>query len=206
MSYLVEITRLPLPSYHLGEVTARGTELVPPQHFVDEESALQHARNLVQRGFHVQITGDDGWVWGHHEILQRLNSGVMSNIAKARLAGCLIFGVAALTVTEVVAAPYFDQELDAHKAKVPMQISAVTQVSGTFSTTSSSTLLSAPSPFLASSPTSYASFSLDGAMFDPTMDAERRLMPYQPPLYELPRPQNEAGLEIAFLHDPPKKN
>lgn len=214
MSWLVQIVRLPLPAMPLSEMIPVGTEIVPDQYFPDEQSAFACARHLAQRGYRVRIVGD-GVTMESEEVLRRLNAdhaSTITSIGKSRIAGAVLFATAFLVPVQVTASAFShdDSDVDAHRARISLQFSpAVTAVSGTTASISSTSVTS-----LSGAPINH-SFMLDAVVFDATMEAEYRLVPYPTPLIEYPRPAdtlspyfNPPGHRISaiiFTMKPPEK-
>jgi DNA-binding XRE family transcriptional regulator len=76
--FLVEIIALPLPGAPLSEGPARrrsGPDVRPPRSFSSVETALAHARALVQEGYRVEITGPRGFHLDNDQVRARLNVG-----------------------------------------------------------------------------------------------------------------------------------
>lgn len=115
-----------------------------------------------------------------------------------KFSGAFIFCVAAITAGDAIASSYLDMDADAHNVRVPVQFNPVLGASGTVTMSMSFgpvVLTSIPGALPASH-----SFFVDGVMFDATMEAEHRLMPYQSSLAHQPRPSDSSPL---FLYSSP---
>ena len=73
-SWRVEIIRLPLPSAPIGEDGRTDAAVSPPQEFATLESALEHAEALIQRGYHLHMTGPQEQDWDHMVIVAYINA------------------------------------------------------------------------------------------------------------------------------------
>jgi hypothetical protein len=74
--FLVEIVALPLPSAPLSEGPARrrsGPDVRPPRSLSSIEAALAQAREFVQEGYRVEITGSGGFHLDNDQVRARLN-------------------------------------------------------------------------------------------------------------------------------------
>jgi transcriptional regulator with XRE-family HTH domain len=72
--FLVEIVALPLPGAPLGErLPRRRSDVRPPRSFSSAEAALEHARDLVQDGYRVEITGPEGFHLDNDRVRRRLD-------------------------------------------------------------------------------------------------------------------------------------
>jgi hypothetical protein len=74
--FLVEIVALPLPGAPLNEAPPRRRSRVdvrPARSFSSVDGALGHARELIQEGYRVEITGPGGFHLDNDQVRARLN-------------------------------------------------------------------------------------------------------------------------------------
>jgi hypothetical protein len=74
--FLVEIVALPLPSVPLSEGPPRrraGADVRTARSFSSVAAALGHAKELVQEGYRVEITGPDGFHLDNNQVRARLS-------------------------------------------------------------------------------------------------------------------------------------
>ena len=73
--FLVEIVALPLPSAPLRDAPPRRrarADVQPPRSFSTKAAAFEYARELVQDGYRVEITGPDGFHLNNDQVRRRL--------------------------------------------------------------------------------------------------------------------------------------
>ncbi len=73
--FMVMVVRLPLPREPLGDgAVVEGAEISPPRSYATLKEAVAHARELVQRGYRVAISGPSV-DWNEEDVRQYLASG-----------------------------------------------------------------------------------------------------------------------------------
>lgn len=72
MLWKIAIVKLPLPKYSLDEGGATEPHDITPRNAQTEAEALNQCRELVEKGYCVDVTGPNNVHLDHEEILQRL--------------------------------------------------------------------------------------------------------------------------------------